>query len=98
MKKPVRPTSPPTPLSAHALDVLRDVAYSPVPMQSINPGVTSRLLRDELIEQVDLPSPFKTHKAGKRIAFARVTEKGHKTVFPPEAQESKTRNIFEVIR
>jgi hypothetical protein len=69
------------PLSAHARNVLLDVAYSPVPMLHINPGVTARLLRDALIEEAQLPSPFKTH-AGKLIAFAKITPLGRLAVTP----------------
>jgi hypothetical protein len=63
------------PLTEHALEILRRVQDSPMPAQEINPGVSNRLLREELIEIVQLPSPYKTHK-GKKIAFAQITESG----------------------
>lgn len=83
MKPPVTPSKPTPSLSEHALDALRDIAYNPVPAQSVNPGVIARLLRDELIEFADLPSPFPTHK-GRSIQFARITDKGRGLLFKPE--------------
>lgn len=63
------------PLSDHALFCLRCIAEYPRPKQDINPGVVNRLLRGELIEIVDLPSPFKTHNR-RPISHARITELG----------------------
>lgn len=70
--------APPT-LSAHAMNALLDLAYSPAPRQAFNPGVVGRLQRDELIEIVELPSPYPA-QIGQRIEFARITEKGRKAV------------------
>lgn len=63
------------PLSTHALAELRDIAASPVPRQSVNPGVVNRLQREDLVESVDLPSPFKVHK-GASIEHLRITSAG----------------------
>lgn len=53
------------PLSKHAVAELRDIAAAPVPRSSVNPGVANRLLREALVTQVALPSPFRTHRGGK---------------------------------
>ena len=52
------------PLSVHALGKLREIARAPTPTADVNPGVVNRLLREQLVEPVMLPSPFKTHKGG----------------------------------
>ena len=63
------------PLSAHDLAELRHIDRSPVPQCAVNPGVVNRLKREELVEIVMLPSPFKTHK-GRKIAHLEITEEG----------------------
>lgn len=63
------------PLSDHALGVLRDIGKSPVPRFLVNPGVSSRLLRDGLVEDVLLPSPCKKDK-GKARSHLRITVSG----------------------
>ena len=68
-------TNPLRPLSPHAIAELRNMAYAPEPACAINPGVLSRLLREGLIEMVDLPSPFKTHKGGN-CQHAKITKAG----------------------
>ena len=65
------------PLTAHALAELRDLANKPCPRQAVNPGVANRLLREELVESVMLPSPFKTH-AGKPLEHLRITDTGRR--------------------
>jgi hypothetical protein len=65
-----------SPISAHAVAELRDIAYSPVPAQSINPGVTTRLLQEDLVSLVLLDSPFPNHKKGHKIQHLHVTEAG----------------------
>lgn len=52
------------PLSVHALKQLHQLSWHAIPTVSINPGITNRLLRENLAEIVSLPSPFKTHKGG----------------------------------
>jgi hypothetical protein len=59
-------------LSDHALAELADIRRKPVPSCSVNPGVARRLIADGLVEIVELPSPFKTHK-GARIAHLQAT-------------------------
>lgn len=63
------------PLTAHALAELRDLTRGPEPRQSINPGVVNRLLREALVESVDLPSPYPTHKR-RLIEHLRITDAG----------------------
>jgi hypothetical protein len=69
------------PLSAHALAELRDIALHPVPACAVNPGVANRLLRENLVSSVELPSPYKTHK-GRSIAHLVITAQGRKRVSP----------------
>ena len=63
------------PLTAHALAELRDLANKPCPRQAVNPGVSDRLLREDLVEVVMLPSPFRAH-AGKPLEHLRITDAG----------------------
>lgn len=67
------------PLSAHAIAELMDIARAPVPTCSINPGVLNRLGREDLIEIVALPSPFKTHK-GRATTHAQITPAGRRAL------------------
>lgn len=63
------------PLAPASITALRDVAEKPIPRQELNPGVANRLLREALVESVDLPSPYATHK-GRRIEHLRATAAG----------------------
>lgn len=63
------------PLSAHAIAELKDIALRPVPCCSVNPGVQNRLRREQLVEIVALPSPFKTHKGGN-APHLQITQAG----------------------
>lgn len=63
------------PLSEHAREELRNLAKNPIPTVGINPGVVNRLLRENLAEVVQLPSPFKAHKGGN-CAHLQITEAG----------------------
>lgn len=65
------------PLTAHAQAELRDIASNPCPRQAVNPGVANRLLREELVDSVMLPSPFRTH-AGKPLEHLRITDAGRR--------------------
>jgi hypothetical protein len=67
------------PLSAHALAELREMLRAPEPRCGVNPGVADRLLREALVESVDLPSPFPTHK-GRRIEHLRITDAGRAAI------------------
>lgn len=62
-------------LSDHAQDCLALLCRYDLPRQNLNPGVINRLLRENLIEIVSLPSPFAGQK-GKPIDHARITEAG----------------------
>jgi len=67
------------PLSEIARGELADIALAPVPCQGVNPGVANRLLREDLVELVDLPSPFPTHK-GKKIQHLKITDAGRRAL------------------
>ena len=63
------------PLSEHALGVLETISRRPVPRQQVNAGVIDRLNREQLIEEVQLPSPYKVHK-GRNTVFLAITDAG----------------------
>jgi len=63
------------PLTDFAKAALGNIAKKPVPRQEINPGVVNRLLRESLVESVELPSPYLKHK-GAGIEFLRITKSG----------------------
>jgi len=72
------------PLTDHAREQLLDIAAKPVPRQDVNPGVANRLLRECLVSEVMLTSPFKTHK-GKSIAHLQITTDGRERLGLPPA-------------
>lgn len=63
------------PLTRFALSTLRELLSGERPRQEINPGVCNRLLREALVEEVSLVSPYRTHK-GRQIPFFRITAAG----------------------
>jgi len=63
------------PLTTHALEVLAWIALRPRPVQEVNPGVRNRIEREELVDRVDLPSPYTSHK-GKKIPFYQINAAG----------------------
>jgi hypothetical protein len=63
------------PLTPASLTVLRDLSTAPIPRQEINPGVANRLLRENLVESVELPSPYVSHK-GRPIEHLKVSVGG----------------------
>lgn len=63
------------PLSAHAWGVLTSISVTPVPRQSLNPGVSNRLLAGDLVESYLAPSPYKSHE-GRPMEHLRITEAG----------------------
>lgn len=60
------------PLSAHAIDVLRDLFRGPVRRHLINPGVRDRLSREDLAEEIELPLGPKS----EMLLYVRITEAG----------------------
>lgn len=62
------------PLSPTALRVLAGVAREPMPRQEVNPGVVDRLDREDLVEVVQMPSPYRTVKG--TVGFLRITAAG----------------------
>lgn len=63
------------PLTDHAVEVMGTLKTRAVPAQEINPGVLNRLLREQLIDLIDKPSPYKTHR-GQPISHARLSDMG----------------------
>jgi len=63
------------PLSDFARKVLGEISESPKPRQSINPGVVNRLLIEDLVKIVQLPSPYTKNK-NKPIDFLKITKAG----------------------
>lgn len=63
------------PLSKHALDQLASIGRGATPCSDVNPGVIDRLLREALVEIVQLPSPFVWHR-GKLINHLQITDAG----------------------
>lgn len=59
------------PLSAAAQAAIEALRTAPIPCTSLNPGIIDRLRREGIVETVDLPSPFKTHK-GRAIPHLRL--------------------------
>lgn len=59
------------PLSDHAKGVLRRLLGGPVVINDINPGVMNRFRREDLVEIVRLPSPYKSH-----TDWVQITEAG----------------------
>ena len=52
------------PLTIHSQRVLAQIAKAPIASLLVNPGVRDRLLRENLVEIVQLLSPYKKHKGG----------------------------------
>ena len=63
------------PLTKHALYELEKIRTRPVTWSEVNPGVANRLLREALVTDIMLPSPFKTHK-GRKILDLDNTDAG----------------------
>lgn len=67
------------PLSRHALAELRNLLVAPIPRTGFNPGVANRLMREALVEDVMLPSPYNVDK-GKPRSHLRITDAGRRAV------------------
>ena len=63
------------PLSPHARGKLLEISGRPMPPQEVNPGVVNRLLREKLVETVDMPSPYKKDR-GRDIPHLAITAAG----------------------
>jgi hypothetical protein len=61
-------------LSPIALETLARIAKSPVPAQEVNPGIVNRLVRGDLVELQDRPSPYRTRKGN--VPHLVITEAG----------------------
>lgn len=68
------------PLSKHAVTELRGIAAAPVPRESVRPkSLANRLLRESLVTEAMLPSPFPTQK-GWKIAHLKITGAGERAL------------------
>lgn len=62
------------PPSEAALGILRQLRQGAIPRHDINPGIANRLLREALVESVQMRSPYKTVKG--QVAHLRITDAG----------------------
>lgn len=69
----------PRPLSAHAIEILRNMSREPMPCVAINPGVVNRLTKDGLAEHCVRPSTFKLDR-GRPRSHLQITDAGRATV------------------
>lgn len=67
----------PHPLSDHSIGVLRQIAKSPMPTMEVNAGVIGKFCTEHLVDLVQLPSPYKSHKGGE-CEHAQITERGRR--------------------
>lgn len=74
------------PLTPIAIETLRDLARRPAPRQEINPGLCNRLLLEALVEEVELPSPYATHK-GRNIVFFQLSAAGRERLVQIDQQK-----------
>lgn len=65
------------PIKGASLEALQVLARGPKPRQHFNPGVANRLERGGMAEEVDLPSPYASHK-GRNIRHLRITAEGQR--------------------
>jgi len=73
------------PPSKHAMGVLRNLkAMGPCPVQEMNFTVRDKLMAFGYIELYDAPSPYKTHKPGRMVEFAKITDAGRSALSPGE--------------
>lgn len=73
----VRADKPP---SAHAMGVLRGLAVREFPAQEVNFTVRDKLLQFGYATLEDRPSPYATHKAGRKVPHLIITDKGRKAL------------------
>jgi len=62
-------------LTRHALQTLKKIKASPRPLRELGYGLLMRLLSDGLVEQVNIPSPYKINH-GRMIQHLRITALG----------------------
>lgn len=66
------------PLSPTALTVLASLLSAPVPRQEVNHGVRARLFFEKLVEEVELPSPYRTKKG--KVLHLQITPAGQEAL------------------
>lgn len=87
----LNPNKPP---SAHAMGVLLRLLDAPIPVQEVNQTVSRKLLQFGYIRVIDKPSPYKTHKPGRMVAFMVTTKKGRQAL----KQHLDNRRISRVMK
>lgn len=65
-----------TPPSKHAMDCLASAAHKPYPAQEVNFTVRDKLVLWGYAALEDRPSPYATHKPGRRVPFLVATDAG----------------------
>lgn len=75
------------PLTEAAKVALWSLAAAPQPRQEFNPGVRDRLTREDLAAEVDLPSPYKSHK-GRNCPHLQITDKGRAALSSPDGEKA----------
>ncbi len=68
------------PLTPTAIAALRSIVDGPIPRQAFNSGVARRLEREQLVEHVQLPSPYSTRKGD--VTHLKITEAGRARLKP----------------
>jgi hypothetical protein len=76
------------PLTAIALGVLCESARGPVLKRGVNPGIVDRLTREDLVELIELPSPWAA-KGKKEAWHLRILEPGRARIL--ETTKSRCR-------
>lgn len=69
-----------TPPSAHAMDCLARASREPFPSQEVNFTVRDKLTIWGYARLEERPSPYKTHKPGRRVPFLVCTSAGYEAL------------------
>lgn len=69
-----------TPPSAHAMECLRRAWADPFPAQEVNFTVRDKLLLWGYARTEERPSPYKSHKPGRRVPFLVCTQAGYEAL------------------
>ena len=76
-----------TPPSPHAMDCLARAWADPFPAQEVNFTVRDKLTLWGYARLEDRPSPYKTHKAGRKVPFLVCTQKGREALLERKAKK-----------
>lgn len=66
-------------LTPSVRNALERLIAAPIPSVEVNPGVARKLRDERWATDVDLPSPYKTHK-GRLTGHLQITEQGRTTL------------------